>query len=46
LGFELRKNIYLRRAAGKELRMDVMVREPVSKQKETGTTGAAPVKSG
>ncbi|EXJ56116.1 hypothetical protein A1O7_09047 [Cladophialophora yegresii CBS 114405] len=34
LGFELRKHIYLQRAAGKELRLDVMVREPVDKQKE------------
>jgi len=30
LGFELRRQIYLKRAAGKELKMDVMVREPVA----------------
>ncbi|KAG9781334.1 putative N-acetyltransferase [Exophiala dermatitidis] len=29
MGFELKKQIYLKRAEGKELRMDVMVREPV-----------------
>ncbi|ETI21658.1 hypothetical protein G647_08005 [Cladophialophora carrionii CBS 160.54] len=48
LGFELRKQIYLKRAAGKELRMDVMVREPVGKQKEKEreNVGTAPVKSG
>jgi hypothetical protein len=28
MGFELKKEIFLRRAAGRELRMDVMVREP------------------
>ena len=46
LGFELRKEIYLRRAAGKELRMDVMVREPVGKQQEDKGFDPASVKSG
>ncbi|KIW21030.1 hypothetical protein PV08_01609 [Exophiala spinifera] len=33
LGFELRKQIYLTRACGKELRLDVMVREPATYEK-------------
>jgi len=44
LGFELRKHIYLQRAAGKELRLDVMVREPVGLP-EKHVNGAA-IKSG
>jgi hypothetical protein len=48
LGFELRKQIYLRRAAGKELKMDVMVREPMGKKKENEgeNTDRATIKSG
>jgi len=39
LGFELRKQIYLKRADGHHLRMDVMVREPacVHKDNVSGT---------
>jgi hypothetical protein len=44
MGFELRKQIYLGKAAGLELRMDVMVREPKGKQKIDSEN--APVKSG
>jgi len=46
LGFELRKHIYLQRAAGKELRMDVMVREPISKQKKKISDDKVPIKTG
>ncbi|KAK4941109.1 hypothetical protein LTR10_018909 [Elasticomyces elasticus] len=34
LGFELRKQIYLKRSTGEDLRMDVMVREPASVHEE------------
>lgn len=44
MGYELRKKIYLQRAAGKELRLDVMVREPgVLREKKSAL---AAVKSG
>jgi len=47
LGFELRKQIYLQRAEGKDLRLDVMVREPEGKQKGKETASVAPqTKSG
>lgn len=36
LGFELRKQIFLTRAPGKELRLDVMVREPITREKREG----------
>ncbi|EXJ84199.1 hypothetical protein A1O3_04866 [Capronia epimyces CBS 606.96] len=38
MGFELRKHIYLRRAEGKELRMDVMVREPPTTREKGDNT--------
>ncbi|KAI1610965.1 hypothetical protein EDD36DRAFT_308461 [Exophiala viscosa] len=44
LGFELRKQIYLKRADGHDLRMDVMVREPASVYKENASS--ALMKSG
>jgi hypothetical protein len=37
LGFDVRKQIFLKRAAGMELRMDVMVREPVTREKNSET---------
>jgi len=46
LGFGLRKNIYLQRAAGKELRMDVMVREPVGKRNKEEDVSSSSAKSG
>lgn len=35
MGFELKKQIYLERVAGQELRMDVMVREPVAAKNDS-----------
>lgn len=35
MGFELKKQIYLERVAGQELRMDVMVREPVASKNDS-----------
>jgi len=46
LGFELRKQIHLQKTAGKELRMDVMVREPSGKCEKKENEVAAPIKSG
>ncbi|KAK7905930.1 hypothetical protein LTR67_000654 [Exophiala xenobiotica] len=40
LGFDVRKQIFLKRAAGMELRMDVMVREPVTREKNSKTESA------
>ncbi|KAJ9639061.1 hypothetical protein H2204_003969 [Knufia peltigerae] len=40
LGFELRKQIFLTRAPGKELRLDVMVREPVGREKNEDTAAS------
>ncbi|EXJ78464.1 hypothetical protein A1O1_08864 [Capronia coronata CBS 617.96] len=43
MGFELRKHIYLQRAPGKQLRMDVMVREPVvTREKDTNAATVKP----
>ena len=35
MGFELKKQIYLERVAGQELRMDVMVREPAASKTDS-----------
>ncbi|KIV94013.1 hypothetical protein PV10_05177 [Exophiala mesophila] len=35
MGFELKKQIYLQRVAGQELRMDVMVREPAASKTDS-----------
>jgi GNAT superfamily N-acetyltransferase len=41
MGFEVKKQIHLKRAPGKELRMDVMVREPIPLQEKNAAVGAA-----